>query len=289
MVNKMINTKPVSLYILFLFTSVSTSALADLTLRLEPEADDPGTHSMPARLGFASSNKGEGANTQFAISYNLTKNGNGDNLLYEPYVALVVSDNPATKTDKKSLEFGVKSVYGDVTQGTSWLIDANVAGSKDSIVGTRSIETKLSAEPVSTILKYGQGYTKNKWGVFVRPKIAVYHLYTLQTDDPALAPEGKAYGISVSLAVDVFPSFSDRTKFNFSTTHAHDLGASEARIKDNYKKHATQMEYSFYDTLNPPKGKALFSLVIDRSFGRDVLSASTDKKSMSGVYLGVKY
>lgn len=269
--------------------SISSYTLADLTLRLEPEMDDPGTHSMPARLGFSSSNKGEGVNAQFAIAYNLTKVSNSGNLIYEPYVSLVVNDSPATNTDKKSLEFGAKAVYGDITQGTSWLIDANVAGSKDGISGTRSIEAKVTVEPVNKSLKFGQGYTSNKWGVFIRPKVAIYHLNTLQTDDPVLAPKGNAYGVSASLAVDMFPNFSDRTKLTISTIYAHDLGASGARINDDYKKNTAQIEYAFYDVSSPPKGRALFSLVIDRSTGRDALSTSTDKKSMTGVYLGVKY
>lgn len=130
--------------------AVATNASAELTLRLEPEAEDPGTSSMPARFGQAKSGKGSGAATQFAISY------------------------------------------------------------------------------------------------------------------------------------------SDRTRITFAGAYARDQSVSGDRVKDDYKKGKAQAQYAFYDVANPPKGKTLFSLVFERSIGREALSTSTNKKASTGLYLGVR-
>ncbi|MBC3832411.1 hypothetical protein H8K33_12970 [Undibacterium amnicola] len=267
----------------------SSSVCAQMTLRLDPALDDPGTSSMPARLGYSSSNKANGGVTQFALAYSIVKGGSNSNFLYEPFIALVVNDNASVGSDQKSFELGVKSVFGDITHGTSWLIDSDLARSRDRIAGTSSLEGKFSVEPVNVpSLKFGLGYTPNTWGLFIRPKTNIYYLNTLETDDPVKAPKGRTAGLSVNINVDLFTSFCDRAKITFSGTYARDITASGDRLKDTYKKGKIQLEYAFYDAANPPKGQTLFSLLIERSIGREMLSTSIEKKVSTGIYLGVK-
>ena len=268
--------------------ATSAAAPAQLTLRLDPEVEDPGTSSMPARVGYANSGRGQGAATQLAITYGIVKGLKGGGLIYEPYAALTINDNPATVTDKKAGEIGVKSVYGDVTQGTAWLVDGQLSRSRDNGATTSSSEVALSAEPVASYLKFGLGYTAGKWGLFVRPKAKLYYLNTLESDDPVKAPEGEAGGVAAEIALDLFLPFSDRMKVTLSGLLASDQVASGDRIKDNYRKGKAQLEYAFYNAAEPPKGKALFSVVLERSIGRDPLSTSTDKKASSGLFLAAK-
>lgn len=270
------------------FVVSAASAFAQLTVRLDPELDDPGASNMPARFGTAKSNKGSGAATQFALAYSITKAGKGD-FIYEPFAAIVVNDNPSTKTDMKSAVVGVKSVLRDLTLGTAWLLDASVARSRDRSAATSSLEAEASAEPVPKWLKHGLGYTPGKWGLFIRPKGKLYHLSTLETDDPAKAPKGRATGLQLEVAFDLYPAFSDRMKLSVSGAYAKDVSASGDRNKDEYKKVKAQLEYCFYNAADPPKGGPLFSVVAERAIGRSALSTSVDKKATSGIYLGIKF
>lgn len=271
-----------------LLVGAAETACAQLTLRLDPELDDPGTSSMPARFGYTKSKKGSGATTQFALSYQVTKASAGANVVYEPYVALVVNDNPAIATDRKSAEVGLKSVVGDVTQGVAWLVDASGSRSRDRVAGASSAEGKLTVEPVSAWLKHGLGYTSGRWGLFLRPKLSVYFVKTLETEDATTSPMGKTTGASADLAVDLFLPMLSRAKFTFVGTYARDYSVSGDRKKDDYKKAKFQAEYALYDVTSPPKGKALFSLVFERSIGRDAMSTSPQKKASTGLYLGLK-
>lgn len=263
-------------------------ASAQLTLRLEPEAEDPGTSSMPARFGHAKSNKGSGAAVQFAISYSIVKAGKSRDFIYEPYVAIAVNDNASTSTDRKSAEVGAKSVYGDATEGAAWLLDAAISRSRDRVAGTSSAEGTISAEPVAAWLKFGLGYTPGKWGLFIRPKLKLYHLNTMETDDAAFAPSGTATGLSTEVALDLFLPVIDRAKITLSGAYAHDVSVSGNKSKDSYKKGRAQVEYFFYNVADPQKGKALFSVIVDRAIGRDALSTTTAIKASTGVYVGVK-
>lgn len=268
--------------------AIALNTHAQLTLRLDPEAEDPGSSSMPARFGHSKGSKGSGAATQFAISYSVAKSGKSGELIFEPYVALAINDNSSTATDRKSAEVGVKSVYGDLSLGTAWLLDASASRSRDRAATTSSAELTMSAEPVAKWLKLGLGYTPGQWGLFVRPKLKAYHINTMDTDDASKAPKGKATGLSGELALDLFLPFSDRTKVTVSGAYARDQAVSGSRIKDDYKKAKATVEYSFYNVAEPPKGKALFSLILERSIGRDALSTTTDKKASTGFYLGAK-
>lgn len=54
-----------------LLAALSLPASAQLSIRLEPELDDPGTSALPARLGDARGNGEAGAALQMAIVYDL--------------------------------------------------------------------------------------------------------------------------------------------------------------------------------------------------------------------------
>jgi|JI10StandDraft_1071094.scaffolds.fasta_scaffold400167_1 hypothetical protein len=275
------------LYLILAVTPIN--AYAQLALRLAPEVDDPGTSSMPARIGYGHSNKGSGAATQFALTYSVAKGAVAADLIYEPYVALVINDNSSLETDSKSIEVGIKSVYRDITQHTAWLIDGSAASSKDREAGTNSINIQLSVEPVAKWLRFGLGYTPGRWGIFIRPKVGTYYLHTIDTDDTTKSPTGTVTGLLFNLGVDLFPSFSDRTKISLAGSYAKDYSASGKRMKDDYKKGTVQFEYVFYNAAEPPKGKALFSLIVERTIGRDALSTSQEKQASTGIYIGAQY
>ena len=264
------------------------AASAELSLRLDPEVDDPGTHGKAARFGHVEGNKGNGATVQLALKYGVPFSALQDNLIYEPYIALVINDNRATATDKKKLELGVNSVLGDITQRSAWLLNASLGTAEDRIVGTHSHEGKASAELVARWLRWGVGYTRGQWGLYLRPQVGAYWLRTLRTDDAAKAPVGTAAGLSAEVGADLFLPFADRLRITASARYAKDAHASGGRTRDSYEKATIGAEYAFYDPKNPPKGKTLLSLIVERSIGRDVLSTSTEKKAMTGIFLGVK-
>jgi hypothetical protein len=269
--------------------ALALPACAQLTIRLDPELDDPGTHGMPARLGYARQNDKASGALQMALMYNLKMGRLGENGILEPYVALVLHDNAAAHTDAKALELGLRSTIGDLGSGVAYLLDGALSKKVDRAVGSKGYDARIAAELVDwRHLKHGLGYTKDQWGLFIRPKLGLYYMKTQETDAPLTAPVGSVAGAWLGLEADFFPSFSDRTKLTYKGKFSYDARASGERVEGRYRKHSFSAEYLLFNYINVPKGQPQFSLLLNRSLGADPLDGAPVKKATTGIYLGIK-